>query len=130
MRKLLFDTSVYINAMRGEARSVALTRRAETILLSPIVAGELMVGFKRCGLERGAVERLGLLTASTRVEQLVVSTETAEFYALILAGLHKRRTPVPSNDIWIAASAMEHGAALASSDAHFSRIEGLYLITP
>jgi predicted nucleic acid-binding protein len=54
--------------------------------------------------------------------------ETSEFYAFILNQLKENGTPIPTNDIWIAASAVENGAAVATRDEHFSKIEGLILI--
>jgi tRNA(fMet)-specific endonuclease VapC len=56
-----------------------------------------------------------------------VTADTADSYALIYTSLRRKGQPIPSNDLWIAASALEHGAALLSFDAHFSHVEGLRL---
>jgi predicted nucleic acid-binding protein len=50
---------------------------------------------------------------------------TADLYALVYAALRRKGQPVPSNDLWIAASCLEHGAALLTFDAHFQSIDGL-----
>ncbi len=50
---------------------------------------------------------------------------SADWFAHIKQGLRKRGTPIPMNDVWIAASCMEHGAELASLDAHFEAVAGL-----
>ena len=59
------------------------------------------------------------------MEQVEITDETAEFYAAIVDGLRARGTPIPTNDIWIAACAMEHGARVATSDSHFGQVNGL-----
>ena len=58
---------------------------------------------------------------------LVVDDNTAEFYASAWKKLRDKGRPIPTNDIWVAASAMQHGLALATLDGHFAAIEGLLL---
>ena len=64
---------------------------------------------------------------SPRVYTIAIDDETAEFYAQIFSELRLKGRPIPSNDLWIAASALQHGLALASYDEHFSHISGLLL---
>jgi predicted nucleic acid-binding protein len=54
-----------------------------------------------------------------------VTLATADLYALVYAALRRKGRPIPTNDLWIAASSLEHGAALLSLDAHFQAIDGL-----
>ena len=54
-----------------------------------------------------------------------VTAHTADHYALVCLGLRRKGQPIPTNDLWIAASALEHGAALLTRDAHFAQIDGL-----
>ena len=54
-----------------------------------------------------------------------VTAQTADSYALVYSGLRRKGQPIPTNDLWIAASALEHGAALLTRDAHFTQIDGL-----
>ena len=54
-----------------------------------------------------------------------VTALTADSYALVYAGLRRKSRPIPTNDLWIAASALELGAALLTRDAHFAQIDGL-----
>jgi predicted nucleic acid-binding protein len=61
------------------------------------------------------------------VRLLAVDEETADFFALIFNQLKVQGRPIPTNDIWIAASAMRHGLALATFDNHFAHISGLNL---
>ena len=62
-----------------------------------------------------------------RVREISVTSETSDFYAHILKGLRQKGKPIPTNDIWIAAQAMENGSAVATSDRHFEEIDGLVL---
>ena len=61
-------------------------------------------------------------TSSSRVTMVSIDAETSERYAFILNALWGAGTPVPTNDIWIAASAMQHGLALLTTDSHFLKI--------
>ena len=61
------------------------------------------------------------------ITEISIDEDTAEFYSTILRGLKKRGTPIPTNDIWIAAAAFQHGLQLYSLDQHFQSIEGLLL---
>ena len=65
---------------------------------------------------------------SPRVVVHTVDVETAEFYALILNNLKKAGTPIPTNDIWIAAVAFQHGYKLFTKDKHFNAVKGLFQI--
>ena len=62
-----------------------------------------------------------------RVETVMIDEETSEFYAKIYWDLKRKGKPVPSNDMWVAASAMRHGLALFAFDDHFKNIDGLLL---
>jgi predicted nucleic acid-binding protein len=127
MTAVLIDTNVYCGAMRGDSDAVALWRTAARILMSPIVVGELQSGFRGGGLARRNADQLRRFLAQERVEALSVTSRTAEFYALVLHQLREDGAPIPTNDIWIAASALEHGAGLATRDKHFQKVKGLLL---
>ena len=62
---------------------------------------------------------------SPRVKVVPSGTATADFYALAYAALRQLGKPIPTNDLWIAASCLEHGAALLTLDAHFQHVGGL-----
>jgi predicted nucleic acid-binding protein len=128
MKKILIDTNIYSDAMRGEKYAVDIFRRNEQLLFSPVVVGELLAGFKRGKQEEKNKRQLEEFFSRERVLELSISSETSEFYAFILEQLKEKGAPIPTNDIWIAASAMENGAAVATRDEHFSKIEGLILI--
>jgi tRNA(fMet)-specific endonuclease VapC len=128
MKKILIDTNVYSDAMRGENYAVKILRRNAQILISPVVIGELFAGFKGGTQEEKNKQQLYEFLSRERVVQLSISSETSEFYAFILNQLKEEGTPIPTNDIWIAASALENGAAVATRDEHFSKISGLIFI--
>ena len=90
--------------------------------------GELLAGFKRGTQEKKNKQQLNEFLSKERVLELSISSETSEFYAFILNQLKEQGTPIPTNDIRIAASAMENGAPLATGDEHFSKIKGLITI--
>ncbi len=114
--------------MRGEAETAKLLQHAARILLPTVVFGELLSGFKGGSRERTNREQLIAFMATERVHAAPITTETAEFYALVIHQLRAKGTPIPTNDIWIAALTMEHGASLATADDHFSKIDGLNLV--
>ncbi len=128
MRRLLIDTNIYSHALRGDKGVVEILRKADEIGISVISIGELLAGFKGGGKEQSNREELGAFLDSPRVVVHPVSEDTSEFYAEIFHNLKKRGRPVPTNDIWIAASAFQNGLVLFTKDEHFKNIPGLALI--
>lgn len=119
---LLLDTSAYSAFKRGHPDVVASLRRPRAVLVPSIVVGELLGGFAR-GSRRDRNEReLATFLRRARVREVPITHETAERYAAIHASLRAAGTPIPTNDAWIAASAMEHGAELLTSDRHFASV--------
>lgn len=122
MTACLLDTSAYSAFLRGHEGLKQALQRADRIALTPIVLGELGAGF-RAGARRQKNEaELRQFLASPRVDVVTVEAETAERYAVILHGLRLAGTPIPTNDIWIAASAMQHGLRVLTTDVHYDRI--------
>ena len=72
-------------------------------------------------------EELEEFLDAPRVVVYTIDENTAEFYAEILTDLRKKGTPIPTNDIWIASVAFQHGLKLFSKDEHFRNISGLIL---
>lgn len=128
MRPIALDTNAYVAFKRGEDAAVEVLRCADHLLLSVTVLGELLAGFS-CGTQEARNrEELSLFLASPRVELCANASETADAYAQIFRDLRRRGRPIPSNDIWIAASCLERGALLFSFDRHFEAVNGLRLI--
>lgn len=128
MKKVVIDTNIYSNAFRKEPAAVSIMQHYEEILLSPVVIAELLAGFKRGTREKENKKQLKEFLLRERVREIPITSETSIFYAHIISRLKEQGTPVPTNDIWIAAQAMENGAALATDDGHFNKIPGIMLV--
>ncbi len=127
MKKILLDTNSYVAFKQNREDVVETIRHVDYIGMNSIVFGELLAGFKGGNREAQNRKELDEFFDSPRVEQISVNDETAEYYAKIFSDLKSRGLPIPSNDLWIAASAMQHGLALYTLDAHFQKINGLLL---
>ncbi len=126
MRALL-DTNAYSALKRGHDGVASLVRRSDEILFSTVVAGELLYGFRN-GTKFASNRRdLDAFLASPFVTLVPVSLTTADRFSRIVIGLRAKGKPIPTNDIWIAAQAMETGAELVSLDHHFEWVDGLAL---
>jgi tRNA(fMet)-specific endonuclease VapC len=123
--KLLLDTDAYAALMNGHNGVANKVRRAERVFLSAVVAGELIFGFRNGSRYEKNIAELDDFLGSQFVEFLPVSYTTADRFGRIAALLRRKGTPMPSNDIWIAAHAIESGAELLSFDRHFEDIESL-----
>ncbi len=108
--------------MRGEPAMKQALQEADEIYLSPVVIGELLAGFLRGKHTDKNREELERFLSSPRVEVLSVDEGTAERYAPILNSLWSAGAPIPTNDIWIAANAMQYGLAILTTDRHFLRV--------
>jgi predicted nucleic acid-binding protein len=128
--RILIDTNVYSAFKRNHEVVREEIRSADLIGISAIVLAELYSGFRLGSKERKNIKELDEFMEDPRVEALPFIRHTAFFYARIFGNLKKNATPIPTNDILIAASAMEHGLELLSFDRHFEKIEGLAFRMP
>ncbi len=128
MKKVLIDTNIYSLAMNGDLDVTGKLRRIDQIGISTISIGELVSGFKGGSKEEKNREELDIFLDSPRVVVYCIDVATTEFYSSIIDNLKKAGTPIPTNDIWIAAVAFEHGYKLFSKDKHFKNIDGLILV--
>lgn len=115
----MLDTSGYAAFKRGHAEVVDTLRQVPSILIPSIVLGELLAGFEVGSRRRENRRELTEFQHSPRVRLAQITQETAERYARIYAYLRGIGRPIPTNDLWIAASAMEHGSELLTMDNHF-----------
>lgn len=99
-----------------------LLDRAELVGVPTIALGELRTGFLLGGKRQRNEAELDAFLGSSAVEVLPVDSETSRHYAEIVAELRRAGTPVPTNDIWIAATAARNGTTVLTCDDHFERI--------
>jgi len=129
MNKLLIDTNIYSQSLRGKPDVIAVLRQISHIGITSISIGELLSGFRAGNNEAENRTELNIFLDSPRVTLYPVDEVSAEYYSAILSQLKMQGTPIPTNDIWIAAVAFQHGLQLYSLDKHFSQIKGLLLRT-
>ena len=125
MKKIVLDTNGYTAFLAGDERVLAALAGAEIVFLSVFVLGELFAGFKGGSREAANRELLERFLRKPTVQVLNATAETASVFGQLKAALKKAGTPLPINDVWIAAHAVETGATLVSYDNHFEKIIGL-----
>jgi len=127
VKKVILDSNAYSGLLRGNVEVRILLEKADHVYMSVIVLGELYAGFKGGNREKQNREWLERFLAKSTVEVLDVTLETAEIFSDVMSRLKKNGTPVPINDVWLAAHTLETGAALITFDNHFVRVPGLRL---
>ena len=123
--RVLLDSNAYSMLMRGHEQVAELVRSSEEILLSAVVVGELMYGFRRGSRFERNIADLRAFLDSPYVSFVGVGQVTADRYSRIAASLRAKGRPIPTNDVWIAAHVMETGADLISADSHFEHVDGI-----
>ena len=120
--KLSIDTSAYSHFKRGHAEVIDLLDSADWVGVTAVVLGEVRAGFG-LGKRRAANEReLGRFLANPVVHVLAVDDEASQIYADIVVALRVAGTPIPTNDIWIAAVSAREAATVLTFDGHFASI--------
>lgn len=126
---VLLDTSAYSALQRGDQPILEVLRRSETVAVSAVVLGELYSGFRAGNRWKENSAQLARFLDKPSVRVLPVTEETALRYAEVDVYLRKKGRPIPRNDVWIAAVALEHGLQLLTLDIHFREIP-LLLVRP
>ncbi len=120
--KLLLDTNAYSDYVRGDQTITDYLNQASLIYLPVIVIGELKRGFYRGTRIKTNGDSLQKFIAKPRTRLLDVDQETAEHYGQLAAYLKKQGTPIPVNDIWIAALCVQHDLPLLTRDDDFRNL--------
>jgi tRNA(fMet)-specific endonuclease VapC len=120
--KIALDTNAYGAAARAEPKAVALLRAANQITLPFVVLAELRAGFAAGTAGRRNEAALARFLGSPRVDVLYPDEQTTHHYASVYAQLRRQGTPIPTNDLWIAALVVQHDLVLYTHDAHFAKI--------
>ncbi len=122
-KKVMLDTSAYSALLRGNLEIKLSLQQADEIFLSPVIIGELLAGFIQGRNEKKNRDILREFLASPRVNVVDVDEETSERYAVIINHLRTKGTPIPTNDLWIAASAMQYGLKVLTTDNHYLSVQ-------
>ena len=125
MKKIILDTNAYTRLLTGEEDVLDVIGTAETVYMSIFVLSELYAGFAGGIKERGNRDTLNRFLLKPSVKILNATSETAEVFGVLKQDLKKAGTPLPINDVWIAAHALETGSTLITYDGHFKKIAGM-----
>ena len=120
--KLALDTNRYVDFARGDETVVDALEEAEEVLLPLIVLAELRAGFavgSRGARNEGGLRRFLLRSG---VSVLFPDEQTTHHYATVYRQLRQQGTPIPTNDMWIAALVLQHGLVLCARDVHFDHL--------
>ena len=120
--RLALDTNRYTDLCRGESPVVEMVESAAEVWLPFIVVGELRAGFAvgTQGPRNEAVLRRFLMKPDVAI--LYADEQTTHHYANVYRQLRKQGTPIPTNDMWIAALVLQHSLVLCARDAHFEAL--------
>jgi tRNA(fMet)-specific endonuclease VapC len=125
MKKIVLDTNAYTRLLTGEEDMLDVIGTAETVYMSIFVLGELYAGFAGGTKKHENRNTLNRFLLKPSVKILNATSETAEVFGMLKQDLKKAGTPLPINDVWIAAHALETGSTLVTYDAHFKKIAGI-----
>jgi tRNA(fMet)-specific endonuclease VapC len=125
--RYLLDTNIIIALFADEASVRTNLAQAEEVFIPSIAIGELYYGARKSGRTQENLARVDELVANSAV--LGCDAETARRYGEVKNGLRLKGRPLPENDIWIAALALQHNLTLVTRDAHFQEVENLQAVT-
>jgi tRNA(fMet)-specific endonuclease VapC len=128
--RVLLDTNAYSELKRGHPGVAAAVRRAERVVMSAVVVGELLYGFRRGARYEQNRSELEAFLENPYVAFAPITLTTADRFSRIANLLREKGRPIPTNDIWIAAQCAESGAELISFDQHFAHVDGLAWTCP
>lgn len=123
--RIAIDTNRYVDLCKGAAETVQLLETAAELIVPFVVLGELRAGFL---LGRRQVENeraLSRLLLKDGVEVMYADDQTTHHYASVYRQLRKQETPIPTNDMWLAALVLQHNLALHARDKHFDHLPQL-----
>lgn len=127
MKRILLDTNAYGSYLKCDEHVLDCLAAADTVFMSVFVLGELHAGFRGGSRFQRNIRLLHSFLTKPTVAVLDGSNETAEVYGRLKDELKRAGTPLPINDVWIAAHALETGSVLVTCDAHFEVVPGLRL---
>jgi tRNA(fMet)-specific endonuclease VapC len=123
--RVALDTNRITDLFRGDIELANCLGTCEEVWIPLLVLGEIKAGFYGGTQQRQNEMLLNRLLAKSTVDVLLASRQTAEHYARVFVQLKRAGTPIPDNDLWIAALVLEHNLVLITRDQHFERIPQL-----
>lgn len=105
--------------MKGNSEIRLSLQKADEVFFNPIILGELLAGFSIGSHTNKNKAILSEFLATARIKLVEIDAETSERYAVIAKHLREQGSPIPTNDLWIAASAMQHGLKVLTTDKHY-----------
>lgn len=127
--KICIDTNIYSAFKKGDEQITQLLETCDELFIPTIVLGELYAGFYLGSRLKRNLEELATFLNMPGVMIINMDKEIADRYGSLIKILRKQGTPIPTNDVWIAAAALEKGTKLVSFDAHFNNIPGIVQVT-
>lgn len=125
MSAVIFDTNAYRAFKEGKSEVFAILEQTTQIWMCSIVLGELLAGFAAGSRETQNRRELYQFLKQPQVSQLTVDGTTADFYASIFRSLRSKGRPIPTNDLWIAALALQYNCVLYTYDDHFHYVDNI-----
>ncbi len=123
--KVALDTNAVTRFMQGDSACIQIVQSASRLAIPLFVLAELRAGFAASNRQTGNEANLQRFLNVPRVEVLLPDEGTASHYAHLFVQLKKQGTPIPTNDMWIAALALQHGLILCTVDSHFKHLAQL-----
>ena len=121
--RCLLDTNIIIALFAEEVSVKTRLAQAAEVFVSSVAIGELCFGARKSGRVQENLARIDEFAANNVV--LGCDIETAQRYGEIKNALQRKGRPIPENDMWIAAIALQHDLVLITRDAHFNEVDGL-----
>jgi tRNA(fMet)-specific endonuclease VapC len=125
--RFLLDTNIIIALFANEASIINNLAQADEIFIPSIALGELHYGARKSGRSQKNLERIEEFAANNTIVEC--DADTARQYGDVKNKLRIKGRPLPENDVWIAALALQHGLTLVTRDAHFQEVENLQTIS-
>jgi tRNA(fMet)-specific endonuclease VapC len=120
--KVALDTNRYVDLCKGVAETVTILEEAEAVVVPFIVLGELRAGFANGRRQAENEQTLRRFLLKEGVHVLFADDQTTHHYAAVFLQLRKQGTPIPTNDIWLAALVLQHNLVLHARDRHFDHL--------
>jgi len=125
VKPILLDTCAYIAFKRNQPEAIEIIRNIEVIGVNTVIIGELLGGLMIGSKSDINRQQLQQFINSPRVKIFSIDQYTAEYYALIYSQLRRKGKPIPTNDMWIAATVIQHDLSLFTYDTDFQYIDNL-----